>query len=96
MVIPFKIIEEYVFYVQGIKGTVRARIMQQVLSGEERAAKKKEGLRLEEFSWDVSHFDNQPQGPHNYHPSSIEEARGQLIDYMNKFDGASSRINDSY
>ncbi|HDX8949499.1 hypothetical protein [Klebsiella oxytoca] len=96
MAIPFKIIEEYAFYIPEVEGTVRARIMQQVLTGEERAAKKNEGLSWEEFSWDVSHFDKQPQRPFNYHPSSIEEARGQLIDYMNKFDSASSMINDSY
>lgn len=96
MTTPHKIIEEYIFHVPGVQGTVRGRILQRILSSEDIEKIQSQSLTWTEFSWDVSHTDNQLQQPGTYHPGSCQEACSQLFSYMNKFDYSSAKENADY
>lgn len=66
---PKEILHEYVFHVDGMSETVKARIMRDL---------DPDG-HSGEFSWDISHFCKEGYG--NRHAATIEEAQALLRKY---------------
>lgn len=93
MNIPYKVVEEYIFYVPGIEGTVRGRVTEQVVSSGRMAEIQKNNLSYEQYSWEASYIDGTEQ---NTHPASIKDAVRALFDHMDQFDASKAQPNKNY
>ena len=95
MTIPYRIVEEYIFYSKSTPQIVRGRILEQVVSEERQKDIDDNHLTNETISWDVNFYYG-PQTPSNYHPGSIEGARYQLFKYVANFDNGVPDFNPEY
>ncbi|WP_426784517.1 hypothetical protein [Serratia sp. 2C06] len=96
MTTPYKLIEEYVFMVPGVSGSVYGRILQMVLTSEEKQSKDKHGLTYKEFEWDTSYHDESQSSPGSHHCFAVEEARSQLLRYVKAFKPEKAKKNENY
>lgn len=80
MALPHKIVEEYVFHVNGV-GTVKGRIIESI------------GISPLIRQWETSFHDGSHAPNHN---GTLELVRGELFFYMDKFNGHSAKPNTHY
>ncbi|MFJ5982351.1 hypothetical protein ACIQCX_15680 [Enterobacter cancerogenus] len=70
MTTPYKVIEEYVFYKEGLSPVIHGRVTVSV------------GSPHEEWTWETNYVD----GSHRMtHVHSVEQARAALFNYVNNF-----------
>ncbi|WP_370620457.1 hypothetical protein [Pantoea ananatis] len=80
MSLPYKIVEEYVFHVNGV-GVVKGRIIETV------------GISPLLRQWETSFDDG--SNPQNTN-GTLDSVRDQLFQYMDKFNGNSAKPNTYY
>lgn len=93
MIEPYKVVDEYVFYVPGIEGVVRGMVLKRLISSENLKNAEGHGLTWDEYSWTSSHTDGKEP---NTHPTSAEAAARALFDYINRLDSKIASINKDY
>jgi len=80
MSLPYKILEEYVFYPDGV-GTVKGRITETV------------GITPVQRHWETSFMDGSKAANHG---GQIEAVRKELFNYMENFNSQSAKPNPAY
>lgn len=68
---PKEILREYVFHLDGMSESIKARVMRDLEPNDHAGP----------YSWDVSHFSREAASSH-HHANTEEEARSLMLEYV--------------